>query len=236
MAPGSGPRLVASIRIRISSGPALAYSIEYVKVAVVVEDAGVNQFELKLALAAPAILLDQPVIGEFPLRVLVKKLHVGMRRRRVEIVVIFLDVFAVIAFVAGEAEQPFFEDRVFAVPQRQRETNKLVAIADAAKAVLAPAVRTTARVVVGEIFPSRAGGAVVFPYRAPLTLGKVRPPAFPVGFAAAIFLQSLLFGCHRSFGQASFLFIGHYNTSCTGNLPTLAAARGNSRASRRAGL
>ena len=37
----------------------------YVKVAVVVEDAGVNQFEFKLALAAPAILLDQPGVGEF---------------------------------------------------------------------------------------------------------------------------------------------------------------------------
>ena len=83
---GSGPRLIASIRMQRSSGVALAYSIDDVEVAVVVEDAGVDQLELGVARPAAAVLLDQPVVGELALRVLVEELHVGVRRRVVEVV------------------------------------------------------------------------------------------------------------------------------------------------------
>jgi hypothetical protein len=44
-----------------------------------------------------------------------------------------------------------------------------------------------------EKFPSGAARAVVFADRAPLPLGKIRPPAFPVFFAGTCFLKPLVF-------------------------------------------
>ena len=44
-----------------------------------------------------------------------------MRGRAVEVEVVFLDVFAVIALAVGQSEQPFFEDGIVAIPQRQAE-------------------------------------------------------------------------------------------------------------------
>jgi hypothetical protein len=40
-----------------------------------------------------------------------------MRRRVVEIIIIFLDIFPVISLGAGEAEKAFLEDLVFFVPE-----------------------------------------------------------------------------------------------------------------------
>ena len=101
---------------------------------------------------------------------MLRNLHVGVSRGRVEVKVIFLDVLAVIAFVAGEPEQAFFQDRIFAVPKRESETNILMAIGHAADAVFAPAVSAAARMVMGKVLPGRAVGAVIFAHRAPLAL------------------------------------------------------------------
>ena len=46
-----------------------------------------------------------------------------MRRRAVEIEVVLFDVLAVIAFVAGQAEEPLLEDRVLFIPQREGEAD-----------------------------------------------------------------------------------------------------------------
>ena len=81
--------------------PGLGVLDEDVEVTVIVEDARVDQFELGLILAPPAVLLDQPGIGKFPLRVFVEVLEVRVRWRGVEIVVEFLDVLAVIALAVG---------------------------------------------------------------------------------------------------------------------------------------
>lgn len=45
-----------------------------------------------------------------------------------------------IAFVAGEAKEAFLQDRVTAVPEREREADVLVTVADAAKPIFIPAV------------------------------------------------------------------------------------------------
>src|SRR5262245_48789442 len=79
---------------------------ENVEIAVVVEDAGVNQLEFQIALAAPPVLLDQSPVRKFALRILVKELHVGVGWRGVEIKIIFLDVFSVIPLIAREAKEP----------------------------------------------------------------------------------------------------------------------------------
>ena len=153
---------------------------EHIEVAVVVEDASVEQFEFRLVLAAPPIFLHQLSVGKFRLRILVQILHVGMRGRRVEVEVVFLHVLAVIALVAGQAEDPFFQDGIALVPQRQGETDHLVAVADAGQSIFVPAVGAGTGVVVREIFPGVSVRAVVFAHGAPGALAEVGPPALPV--------------------------------------------------------
>jgi hypothetical protein len=63
-----------------------------------------------------------------------------VRRRAVEVEVVLLDILAVVAFAVGQAEEPFLQDGVLAVPQRQGEAETLVVVRDAGQAVLAPAV------------------------------------------------------------------------------------------------
>jgi hypothetical protein len=53
-----------------------------------------------------------------------------MSRRAVQVVIIFLDVFAVIPLVIGQAERPLLENRVLAVPQGERKAQPLAIIAD----------------------------------------------------------------------------------------------------------
>ena len=68
-----------------------------IEIAVVVKDASVDQFELGRSQTAPPIFLDQTRIGKFRLRIFVERLHIGMRRRRIEVIVKLLYILAVIA-------------------------------------------------------------------------------------------------------------------------------------------
>src|SRR5262249_50611185 len=61
-----------------------------VKVAVIVEDAGIEEFVLRPPAITVAVLLDQLMIGELPLRILVYHLHVAVCGSVVEVEVIFL--------------------------------------------------------------------------------------------------------------------------------------------------
>ena len=96
---------------------------------------------------------------------------------RVEVEVVLLDVLAVVALVAGQAEQALLEDRVAPVPQREREADPLVAVADAGEAVLVPAIGARSRVIVREVVPRGAVGAVVLADGAPGALAEVRAPS-----------------------------------------------------------
>ena len=129
---------------------------EDVEVAVVVEDAGVGELELGLVACRGARFSSTSrAYGNSRLRVLVERLQVRVRRRRVEVEVRLLHVLAVVALGAGQAEQPLLQDRVAAVPQREREAEPALAVGDAEQAVLAPAVGAAARVVVREVVPAR---------------------------------------------------------------------------------
>ncbi len=141
-----------------------------VEVAVLVEDAGVGELKFRFAFAAAAVLLDEPGIGKLALRILVERLHVRMGRRRVEIVVTLLDVLAVVAFRAGQAEQPLFENRIAAVPKCQSEAEPALAIGEAEQPVLAPAVGAAASLVVREVIPTVAVLRIVLADRSPLPL------------------------------------------------------------------
>src|SRR5580704_7147494 len=81
-------------------------------------------------------------------------------------------------------------------------------IADAGDTVLTPTIGARARVIVREVLPRGAGGAVILTHRPPGSLTQVRAPAVPVGSPpAAILHADLLFGQHligRPFKRPSF--------------------------------
>src|SRR5262249_47962690 len=99
--------------------------------------------------------------------------------RIVEIEVVLLHVLAVVALAVGQPEQPFFQDRVAAVPQRQREAEPLPIVGDARQAIFAPSIGPGPSLVVSEIIPGVAPFAIVLPAGPPLPLAEVRPPPFP---------------------------------------------------------
>jgi hypothetical protein len=170
---------------------------EHVEVGVGVEQAGVEQLELRLLRAALPVLVQQPAVREFSLRIFVQHFQEGMRRRRIEVVVELLDVLAVVSLAVGQPEQPFLEQRVAAVPQGQREAEVLPVVAETGNAVLAPAIGTAARVLVRQVAPGVAVGTVVFTDGAPLPLGDVGTPATPVGATGLVVGQALFFSGHR---------------------------------------
>ena len=172
---------------------------EDVEVAILVEDAGVEEFILHVVACATTVGVDQIGIGIGRLRILVEMLHVRVGRRAIEVEVILLDVLAVIAFAVGEAEQALLENRVLAVPQREGKTQALLVIGDTGDAVLAPAIGTRAGVIVGEEIPGVAALAVVLAHGAPLTFAQVGSPLLPVPLAFPRLCQTLLFSrCHLS--------------------------------------
>ena len=167
---------------------------ENVEVALFVEDAGIAQFEFRLVPAAAPILVDQPGIGELVLGILVEPLQVRGRGRGVEIVVTLLDVLAMVALGVAQAEEAFLEDRIAAIPQGQGEAKAALPVGQAQQAIFAPAVSPAAGVVVGKIIPAVSTGGIVLPHRAPLALGQVGSPAFPVPGTPGILRQALCFG------------------------------------------
>ncbi len=75
-----------------------------------------------------------------------------------------------VAFIAGKTEEALLENAIAAVPKRDGEADVLVAVANAADAVFAPAIGARAGVVMREIAPSVAADAVVLADRALLAL------------------------------------------------------------------
>ena len=147
----SGPRFATRDPHEDVVGRGLRVLDEDVEVAVLVEDAGVEQLELRLPpCRAARFSSTQPRVRELALRILVEHLHVRVRRRGVEVEVVLLHVLAVVALGAGQAEEALLQDRIAAVPERQREAEARVAVADAGEAVLAPAVGARARVSCGK--------------------------------------------------------------------------------------
>ena len=124
-------------------------------VAVVVEDAGVEQLVLGVELAAAAVLRDEVAVRELALRIVVAPAVPGMAREGVEVPPVLLGVLAVVALVSGQAEDPLLQDRVAAVPEREREAEPLLDVRETGQPVLAPAIRARARVVVREVLPGR---------------------------------------------------------------------------------
>src|SRR5262245_34520796 len=133
-----------------------------IEVTVRIENSGVDQFVFGFLSASSSIGFDQFVIGIGRLRVLVEILHVGVRRRAIEIEVIFLHVLAVIAFAVGEAEQTLFEDRILPIPEREGETEQLGVVRDDGKTVFATVEGARAGMVVTEVILGVAVMVITF--------------------------------------------------------------------------
>ncbi len=164
-----------------------------VEVLVAGEDARIEQFVLELVPGALAVGLHQIVVRIGTLRIFVEPLHVGVRRRGVEIEVVLLHVLPVIPLGIGEAEETFLENRIAAVPERDRKTHPLVVVGNTGKPVLAPVVGARPRVVVGEVVPRVAIGAVILAHGSPLPLAEVGAPPAPSHALLASRVETSLF-------------------------------------------
>ena len=93
-----------------------------------------------------------------------------MSRRGVEIVIKFLNVFAVISLSVREAEKPLFQNRILPVPEGQSQTEALMVVAQTGNAIFTPTIGTTARLVVTEIVPGGPVRTVILTNCSPLAL------------------------------------------------------------------
>src|SRR5580658_150657 len=101
----------------------------------VVEGPGVEQFVFWLGPVTRAVLADQFRVGELALRIVIAPAVPGVARGRVEVPPVLLDVLAVVALRAGQAEEPFLEYGVIAVPQREAKAEPLLDVAEASQPV-----------------------------------------------------------------------------------------------------
>src|SRR5215472_1103833 len=170
-----------------------------IKVSVVVENTGISQLELhRPRTTTTCILVDQPLIRISGLRQLVEHARVSVTGDGIEIIVQLLDVLAVAALAVSQAKQPLLEDRIAAVPQRDRQAQQLPVIGKAGNAVLTPTIGAAACLVMREIIPCGSAGTVVLAHRPPLSLAEIRAPTTPVFRAFATFFDPTLFGVNRS--------------------------------------
>src|SRR5271166_243928 len=107
-------------------------------------------------------------IGIYTLRILIEVLHIRVSGRAVQIMIIFFDVLTVIGLAVGQAERALLQDRILAVPQRQRKTQTLVIVTDAGEAVLTPVISARTGLVVTEIVPGVPVRAIILADGAPL--------------------------------------------------------------------
>src|SRR5207249_5430254 len=126
----------------------------------------------------------------FGLGIFIKRLRIRMGRGGIEVKIAFFHVLAVIALAVGKAEKALLQDRILAVPQRQRETEPALAVGEAEQPVLAPAISAAAGVVVWKILPASAVRRIILAHGGPLALGQVRTPPFPVLYPRGVLLQT----------------------------------------------
>src|SRR5271166_4054804 len=161
-----------------------------VEITVLAKRPGIDEIEGRVVPRASRVLLQELAIGKSAVRILVEIAHEAVGWRGVEVEVVFLHVLAAVALRSGQSEGALLQDGIAAVPQSQRETQALLIVADAAETVLAPAIGPRARLIVGEVIPGLAVGAVVFAHGSPRPLGEIGSPQPPVLFSQTLVLQA----------------------------------------------
>ena len=127
------------IRISTSSGAAFAYSTKTSKYRSSLKYAGVQQFVFHVSAFARGSSPPDPH-REMRLEDICTDISCrsasGCYRDRI----VFFDIFPVIAFAVGQAEDPFLEDGILAVPERERENTGFGDCPDACQSVFAPTI------------------------------------------------------------------------------------------------
>ena len=167
-------------------------------VAVVVEGAGVEQLELRI-LQATAVV-DQLVVREGDLRVVVAPVQEGVAGQALEVPPVLLDVLAVISLRPRQPEHPLLQDRVLTVPEREGEAELVADVRDAGHAVLVPAIRARARMIVRERLPGVATLGVVLADRSPGAFAQIGAPLVP-----RVRREEIVLGSAGRFGQPGVL-------------------------------
>src|SRR5450432_219889 len=147
---------------------------------------------------APALAIGRYdfVVGIGRLRILVEILQVGMGRCAIEVEIVFLHVFSVIALAVGQPEQSLLDDRIAAIPKREGKAEPLPIVANPGQAILAPVIRPRAGLIVTEVVPRIPVLAVVLAHGPPLALAQVRPPLFPRNAFVPGFVETMLLSAH----------------------------------------
>src|SRR6266704_3747061 len=129
------------------------------------------------------------------MRIFIQVFHIAVGRCIVKVVVVLFDVFSVVALWPGQPKEAFFQNSIMLVPERQCETDLLVAVAYSRYSVFTPTIGPGARVIVGQVIPGGAIGAVVLAHSAPGALTHIRSPAFPVDGTLSRLGKSLVLCC-----------------------------------------
>src|SRR6516165_3026763 len=154
----------------------------------------VQKIEGRIPAAAAPVLGNEPIVGVGGLRIFVEIAQPAMAGGGVEVEIIFLDVLAAIALVAGQPKGALLEDRITAIPQCQCKAQTLLLVAQSAQPVLAPAIGSRAGLVMAEMSPGVAVCAVVLAHRPPAPLGQIGPPQAPVRGSGPLLVEALLLG------------------------------------------
>ena len=169
----------------------IAFRVLYQDIKVtVVKNSGVLQLVFTLVFRAGCITLSQLLVRESLCGILVEHAHVGVGGRRIPVKKELFHIFAMIPFRVREAKKPFFQHRVFAVPERRCQTKPLFWAADTGDTVFAPPIGVRHGTLIRSGVPCVAGVAVVFPHRTPLTVAHVGSPALPVRILQSVFFCS----------------------------------------------
>ena len=107
-----------------------------------------------------------------------------------------------VALDPGQAEEAFFQNRIALIPKCEGETEPLLKVGNSADAILAPAIRAGARMVMRKIIPSLTGRAVIFAHSAPCSLAQVRSPKIPAFSEALILRDTSLLSFHATAVQS----------------------------------
>src|ERR1700736_2015649 len=157
---------------------------EQIEVTVLAKNAGVDQFELRVLLGSPPVLLNKLGVRKRVLRIFIESLQIRMRWRSIEVVIDLFDVFAMVSLAVRETEQALLQNRILLIPEREPHANALVTVAEAANTVFAPTIGATTGVIVREIVPGRSTGTIVLTHCSPLALAQIGAPTFPMRLPA----------------------------------------------------
>src|SRR5450432_3825949 len=147
---------------------------------ILIKYARVNEFKFRISFAPPFVFVNKPLIRVILLRIFIQHFHIGVGGCAVEIIVIFLNIFSMVALVSGKPEISFLQYWILFIPERQGETQNLVFITDTSDSLFPPTVRFTPGHIMTYKFPGGSIFTVVFSHGSPLAICYIGSPFFPL--------------------------------------------------------